>query len=262
MEALRIVEYYTGAVVWLVVYGIVFKYISPWLSFRLSKTYRQLTLGQRLDWDSRITSTLNSLITGPISVYLILSDNELGENPIWGHSRPALHLLAVMVGYTLTDLLNFLYYYSYWKYMGALEYAGYIAHHVGVLVAYIMCCLTFGNLTYFAVFRLTCENSTLFVNTKWLLDTKGFSKSSKPYVVNSLALALSFFVFRIATIPPYWYMVYTVYGTAQYNRLLVLNKYIWIVTCLVLDVLNINWFSRIVRGAKRILQKSKQAHSE
>ncbi|CAH1270114.1 TMEM56 [Branchiostoma lanceolatum] len=259
MEALRIVEYYTASVVWCVVYGIAFKYISPWLSFRLSKTYRQL--GQRRDWDIRITSMLNSLITGPISVYLILSDNELGDNPIWGHSRPALHILAVMVGFTLTDLLNLLYYYSYWKYMGALEYAGYIAHHVGVLVAY-MSCLTLGTLSYFAVFRLTCENSTLFTNIKWLLETNGFSKSSKPYVVNGLALALAWFVFRIAAIPPYWYVVYTVYGTAQYNRLLTINKYILIVVCLMLDVLNIEWFSRIVRGAKRILQKSKQAHSE
>ncbi|XP_035678406.1 TLC domain-containing protein 4-A-like [Branchiostoma floridae] len=261
METLRIVEYYTAALVWCGVYGIAFKYLSPRLSLCLSKTYRQLTPGQRLDWNIRTSSMLNSLITGPLSVYLIISDYELGENPIWGHSRGALHLLAVMVGFTMTDMLNMLYYYSYWKYMGGLEYTVYIAHHVVVLVAY-MSCLTIGNLPYFAVFRLTCENSTLFVNTKWLLETKGVSKSSKPYIVNGLALALSWFVFRIAVIPPYWYMVYQVYGTEQYNRLHALNRYIWIVACVVLEVLNIQWFSRIVKGAKKVLQKAKSNQAE
>eukprot|EP00058_Branchiostoma_floridae_P026900 XP_002612391.1 hypothetical protein BRAFLDRAFT_78249 [Branchiostoma floridae] len=179
METLRIVEYYTAALVWCGVYGIAFRYVSPRLSLCLSKTYRQLTLGQRLDWNIRTSSMLNSLITGPISVYLIISDYELGENPIW-----------------------------------------------------------------------------------WLLETKGVSKSSKPYIVNGLALALSWFVFRIAVIPPYWYMVYQVYGTEQYNRLHALNRYIWIVACMVLEVLNIQWFSRIVRGAKKVLQKSKSNQAE
>jgi len=69
-------------------------------------------------------------------------------------------------------------------------------------------------------------------------------------------MTLVFFLVRIFTIPIYWYKVYYILiKPLNTNTTDVIEKemnkflYIMIVTCLVLDIINIFWFIKIFKGA-------------
>jgi len=65
-------------------------------------------------------------------------------------------------------------------------------------------------------------------------------------------MTLAFFFVRIITIPIYWYKVYTVAITPLWSHMGHF-RHVLIIVCTVLDVINIYWFSKIVRGLVRIL---------
>jgi hypothetical protein len=80
----------------------------------------------------------------------------------------------------------------------------------------------------------------------------GYKKSSPLFVANGVAMAVTFFAVRIAAMPPYWLKVYSVYGTDDFNRLGYIQM-VLVVTCFVLDVINLFWFYKIYQGAYRLL---------
>ena len=80
----------------------------------------------------------------------------------------------------------------------------------------------------------------------------GYPKSSPAFVVNSVALAVTFFACRIAAMPPYWRTVYNNYGTPAFNRLGHIQT-VLIVTCAILDIINLYWFYKIFHGAMRMV---------
>ena len=41
----------------------------------------------------------------------------------------------------------------------------------------------------------------------------GYPKTSPLFMLNGVAMSVMFFVVRILSIPPYWYKVWTFYGT-------------------------------------------------
>jgi len=63
-------------------------------------------------------------------------------------------------------------------------------------------------------------------------------------------MASTFFLSRVASIPPYWYKVYSVYGSVT-SRQLGVMWYILILSCVVLDFINLFWFCRIYQGVRR-----------
>ena len=87
---------------------------------------------------------------------------------------------------------------------------------------------------------------------RWFLAVLGFDKTSPVFVANGLAMAVTFFAFRIAVMPPYWLKVYSVYGTEPFNRLGHIQM-VLVVTCAVLDIINLFWFYKIYTGARRVL---------
>ena len=81
----------------------------------------------------------------------------------------------------------------------------------------------------------------------------GYDKTSPIFVANGVAMAITFFAVRIAVMPPYWLKVYSVYGTEPFNRLGHIQL-VLVVTCAVLDVINLFWFYKIYTGARRVLE--------
>ncbi|XP_078574304.1 TLC domain-containing protein 4-B-like isoform X2 [Branchiostoma floridae x Branchiostoma japonicum] len=225
-----------------------FLYVSPWLSRRLSARYRDLPYQKQLDWDTRTTSTLHALVVGPWSLYILLVDTALSEDPVWNESVAAKSCIAVTVGYTITDVFALT---VYFRYIGDMAF---LLHHFGTLYAFIYV-LSYGTLPYFAVFRLFCELSTPFVNNRWFLDALNHPRMSKAFVGNGLLMTGSFFLVRIAVMPIYWYKVYTVIGTEPYHRLGFGAQFCWISVCIVLDVLNVVWFRKMLRGARKVLRR-------
>ncbi|XP_075062809.1 TLC domain-containing protein 4-like [Mixophyes fleayi] len=224
-----------------------FSVISPRISSTCCFTYSQLTSARQCEWDSRCVSTIHALIVGSFCLYILAFDDAVNDDPIWGDPFKVKMNVAVTSGYLVYDLLFFA---RYWKEMRD-PYM--VCHHLAVLYAYGYV-LNRGVLPYFANFRLISELSTPFVNLRWFLDVVGMPRSSKPVLLNGLAMALVFFIVRIAVIPSYYSQVFATFGTEGYIRLGIGPQVAWIVSCVILDVLNVFWMYKIARGLYRVVK--------
>ena len=143
-----------------------------------------------------------------------------------------------------------------------------MAHHLVSAYAFVHV-LTLNVMPYFANFRLVAELSTPLVNIRqvnlhfccflcqsfiyrWFLDTLKFSKTSKAFIFNGLLMTIVFFFVRILAMPVYWWKVYTVAITPLWPHMGHF-RFILIIVCTVLDIINLYWFAKIVRGCIRIL---------
>lgn len=70
-------------------------------------------------------------------------------------------------------------------------------------------------------------------------------------------MASSFFLVRIAVIPVYYSQVYSVYGTEAFYRLTAGPRIAWIFCSLCLDVMNVMWMRKILRGCIKVLRSSR-----
>ena len=101
---------------------------------------------------------------------------------------------------------------------------------------------------YFANLRLIVELSTPLVNMRWFLYANGHKKDSLCFFLNGIAMTLMFFAVRIASIPVYWYKIYTVLDSPNWIKMRSF-RYVMVVTCATLDVINIYWFHKMFKGA-------------
>ncbi|CAJ0937634.1 unnamed protein product [Ranitomeya imitator] len=157
------------------------------------------------------------------------------------------YLFFFLFFFILTDLLLFA---RFWKEMRD-PYM--VCHHFAVIYAYGYV-LNRGVLPYFANFRLISELSTPFVNQRWFFDAVNMPRSSKPFLVNALAMAVVFFLVRIAVIPSYYSQVFATFGTEGYIRLGIGPQVAWIVSSVILDILNVFWMYKIMFGFYRVVK--------
>jgi hypothetical protein len=107
-------------------------------------------------------------------------------------------------------------------------------------------------LAFYALYRLASEASTIFINIRWLLITYKMTHS-KLFWYNGLAGLVVFFACRVATIPPFWYMMYYLIYSELWPQIPFYCKCICIICSIVLDSLNAYWFYRIMLvGVKMI----------
>lgn len=109
---------------------------------------------------------------------------------------------------------------------------------------------------YFANFRLICELSTPLVNMRWFLYAAGHNKKSRAFFINGIAMTVLFFAVRIAIIPVYWYKVYSVVESDLWTQMRHF-RYIMIVTCITLDIINMFWFKKMLKGALAVLEANR-----
>ncbi|KAM4717884.1 TLC domain-containing protein 4-B isoform 2-T2 [Anableps anableps] len=128
----------------------------------------------------------------------------------------------------------------------------FVCHHLAALYAYGYV-LTRGVLPYFANFRLISELSTPFVNQRWFYEALKYPRSHWLVVLNGIAMAVVFFVVRIAVMPSYWASVFATFGTPEFERLGLGAQVAWITSCIALDVLNTIWMYKIARGCYKVL---------
>lgn len=96
----------------------------------------------------------------------------------------------------------------------------------------------------------------LYYYFRWFMDTLGFDKSGQAYMWNGSLMTFCFFTCRILCMPQYWYKVYSVYGTEKFARLGSL-QYVLIISCFVLDVINLYWFYKLCKGIHKMMVKKK-----
>nr|XP_057915890.1 TLC domain-containing protein 4-B-like [Doryrhamphus excisus] len=226
-----------------------FHKVSPWVSVRISPGFRGLSDKQKVEWNSRTVSTLHALLVGIFCLYILLFDDAVNEDPVWGDPTLVKTNVAITTGYLISDLLLIFY---YWKAIGDKFF---VVHHLAALYAYYYV-LGQGMLPYFANFRLLAEFSTPCVNQRWFFEVLGYPKSSRPNMVNGVAMAVVFFAVRVAVMPVYYVRMYAVYGTEAYYLVPFGGRSAWICSSICLDIMNIMWMHKIARGCYKVLQSA------
>ncbi|XP_058626049.1 TLC domain-containing protein 4-B isoform X4 [Onychostoma macrolepis] len=154
--------------------------------------------------------------------------------------------VAITCGYLFYDLVLLA---CNWSTMGDTFF---VCHHLAALYAYGFV-LTRGVLPYFANFRLISELSTPFVNQRWFFEALAYPRTHRLVVANGVAMAVVFFLVRIAVMPPYWAKVFGTFGTPAFERLGLAAQVAWIVSCICLDILNTIWMYKITRGCYKVI---------
>ncbi|CAF1165359.1 unnamed protein product [Rotaria sordida] len=233
-----------------IVFTILYKFIDPFLSNLLIKDYRTLTEIQKIDWNTRINSSINSLVVGTICVYMMIDDRGLNANPLIYKSYLLQTNLSIVIGYLLCDTIIGIIHYR------AIGDAFSMAHHFVSIYAFAYV-LTLNVMPYFANFRLLAELSTPSVNIRWFLDALKYPRTSKLFVYNGLLMTIIFFFVRIFAMPIYWWKVYIAAMTPLWPHMGYF-RLILLVVCVVLDVINLYWFSKMLRGCIKILTPGKE----
>ncbi|XP_053394205.1 TLC domain-containing protein 4-B-like [Mercenaria mercenaria] len=242
-----------------VVNVLLFRFVSPFVSRRITKTYRDLPTYEQQEWNDRFMSNVNAVISIALSGYCLLFEPRAREE-VWYDSPAARTACAIIVGYMFADILCM----SIWCKMKRGEMLGFLFHHAATVYAYYFIS-AYGVLCYFGMLRLIAEVSTVPVNQRWYFDMTGYPRARVIVVLNGFLMLITFFVFRIVAMPLYWYQIWLVTGTEAVMKLGHIQLIMYI-PCFVLDVLNITWFYKMCRGfvkaLKGILNKGNSANGE
>ncbi|XP_064817870.1 TLC domain-containing protein 4-B-like, partial [Oncorhynchus masou masou] len=79
-----------------------FHRVSPWVSPRASSGFLCLADQQKVEWNSRTVSTLHALVVGFFCLYILLFDDAVNEDPVWGDPT----LVKINVGMTTGYLIS------------------------------------------------------------------------------------------------------------------------------------------------------------
>lgn len=242
-------EFYLGGMPLHVVAG-------SWLTYRLFyetllrlHVPKQCPPAKRLEWPSRIVSSVHALVMFVVSTYLLWTTPGLLHN-----NRQACASwnwwLATSYGYTIYDSLLVSFGYRDFESVGLT-----LVHHIGLIVIHLPAPL-FGIYEGLSCLAYVMEGSTVFVNNRWLLYVQGQTES-KAYVFNALSMIVSFFLCRVCLAP---YLEYRVIADSAVGS----QEYFWcwldvLVFGMVFTVLNYYWFSLMVRGAIKRLGGTKES---
>uniref|UniRef100_A0A0X3P340 Transmembrane protein 56 n=1 Tax=Schistocephalus solidus TaxID=70667 RepID=A0A0X3P340_SCHSO len=211
--------------------------ISPLAFGRCNAIYRSLNKNRRMEWDSRVVSSIHATIVSVLCVLSLIKERGLWQDPLFATGDIALHALSISIGYFLCDLISMPIYYK------GKNLAIFIVHHSAALIAfYLIFVYRIG--TFFGVYRLTTELSTPFTNQRWFFRTLGYTPDRRRVALTTLVYSVLFALTRNALVLPYWIIAYTVYNSPEHlraSRLLPNLTRIWFTASLTLDALNTYW---------------------
>uniref|UniRef100_A0A8C9NDQ5 TLC domain containing 4 n=1 Tax=Serinus canaria TaxID=9135 RepID=A0A8C9NDQ5_SERCA len=220
------------------VFQLLFHVVSSWVSTRITPGFNNLSQKRKIEWNSRTVSTFHALVVGGFCLYILLYDDAVNADHLWGDPSIVKLNIAITTGYLISDLLLII---CYWKAIGDKYF---VIHHLAALYAYYFV-LSKGLLAYFGNFRLLAEFSTPF--------TSGYPKSSKANIINGVLMTVVFFVVRIAVMPVYYSHVISSFGTEGFHRLGFAAQSAWMISSVVLDIMNVMWMVKIAKGCYKVI---------
>ncbi|XP_075792696.1 TLC domain-containing protein 4 isoform X4 [Pelodiscus sinensis] len=141
------------------IFQLLFHVLSSWASTRITPAFNNLSQKRKIEWNSRTVSSFHALVVGAFCVYILLYDDAVNADHVWGDPSIVKLNIAITTGYLISDLFLITY---YWKAIGDKYF---VIHHLAALYAYYFV-LGEGILAYFGNFRLLAEFSTPFVNQR------------------------------------------------------------------------------------------------
>uniref|UniRef100_A0A8D0L5N2 TLC domain containing 4 n=1 Tax=Sphenodon punctatus TaxID=8508 RepID=A0A8D0L5N2_SPHPU len=229
-----------------VTFQLLFHVLSSWVSARVTSGFNNLNQKRKIEWNSRTVSTFHALVVGVFCVYILLYDEAVNADHVWGDPSLVKLNLAITTGYLFSDLLLIIY---YWKAIGDKFF---VIHHLAALYAYYFV-LGEGLLAYFGNFRLLAEFSTPFVNQRWFFEVLGYPKSSTANIINGVLMTIVFFLVRIVVMPVYYGHVASEFGTEAFHRLGLAAQCAWFISSILLDVMNLMWMVKITKGCYKVI---------
>ncbi|KAH9286191.1 Transmembrane protein 56-B [Echinococcus granulosus] len=209
---------------------------SP-LIFNRNVAYRALNKYKRMEWDSRVVSTLHATSVSILCVVALMKESQLWEDPFFAQGRIGLTALCISIGYFLCDLISMPIYYDR---KNQLIFT--VHHSVATISFYLILIYRVG--LFFGVYRLTTELSTPFTNQRWFYRKVGYTLDRRRVAIVSLIFSIFFAITRNFMIVPYWLFVYSICGTPKHmaaREQLPGLDLPWFVCSLTLDALNIYW---------------------
>lgn len=210
------------------------------------------SLGRQSDrvyFASSVVSILHALYTGLSAAYLLYS----GELPLWeSFGRPSAaweRVVAISMGYFLYDgtlvLLHAM--------PGRTEML--LHHSLGLATQYAPICV-YHNFHAISCMGYIAELSTPFVCARWMLKEAGGGSGTRLYLLNGLAIVLSFFVFRVVGLLVCLYQVFVLvprHASPSFSDLGPFGPHLVGTAALGFYALNLFWFYKIVAGALKLV---------
>lgn len=242
----------TGASSALIFY-VLFK-CSPYLSNACSSTYTGLSQKDRVDWDSRWTSTIHALAISALAMYLFLLTDPFSDDttapelwktsPLKRHTPLSSAALGWSLGYFTLDIALVCWYFPT---MGGPEM---LIHHIAAFISVGLASYT-KQAHMYTLLLLSTEMTTPFVNARWILDQMGL-RSAPIYALNGVCMFTFWFVGRIVLFM--WFFQHMWQHQAQIRDLRSDVQLLMATVPPFLFVLNVFWFGKIVKGLVKLLR--------
>lgn len=211
--------------------------------FRKNHSLRYIDL---IQFVSRITSTVHAVVATVLAAKVLLTDKNLYENQLVYSSFQTALISNFVIGYMVFDLITMA------KYKEVFEWQ-FLLHHI-VSVSAFYASSIYGVFAYIALFRLTSEGSTLFINIRWTLLMLN-KKHTKFYMWNGVLIIASFTIFRIIPILPIWWSFFGLLKLPLWPEVHIGFKFLCLGSSIPLDILNLYWYFKIVRMAVKLLNE-------
>ena len=227
--------------------------LSPLLTPMVVTKYSEFGRHKKTYWNTLLGSTVHAIVLTVVTCYALLFD-PLGEEYLISLSPVGRALLRFSLGYFMTDFVFVMMDSEMRK-----DLMNFCHHTISMFGIWLGVYLD-GVALFWIVYRFFAELSTTFVNIRWCMSAVNYPKSSAIYIVNSLVLAITFYIARIFVIPYHWYtMYYYVYLDPSVTTAWPLFIRYWIIiTFVAFDILNIVWAYKIVAGGYKLLKKSRK----
>jgi len=167
--------------------------VVDWYSKRYSRSYSSLNKREQAEWQTRVASTFHSLTVWSISCYVILTDHEMANQPVFTKNPLSGIAFCISIGYFASDFLKIIRY----RIPPVLPI---ICHHLFAGWGFLICVSTIGEAHWFGTFLLLTEATNPFNNTYWFLEKLG-RKNTVFYQLIGYCFVFSWFIFRILVNP-------------------------------------------------------------
>lgn len=218
-------------------------FLSQLLSPRVSsKTYPALPYSDKIEWHSRVISTIHAIVAAQGGVRCVFFDPYLDREISYAQKPISQFYLSISVGYFAFDLSLMVFVAP------QIATVGMISHHCLGGCSYLFS-MMFRAAHYCTIIFSITEATTPFVNTLWFL-TKLDLKQTRIYRTNGLLLWIAWIVFRLDLLPFLLHRLWRVrsFGSDRYPR----GVKLFVAVALInMAVLNTYWFYRISLGLYR-----------
>ncbi|KAF6776799.1 hypothetical protein AHF37_03544 [Paragonimus kellicotti] len=236
-------HYYTLMLCSVLVCLIIHHVLSPYIFGRHNRAYREFSREKRMEWDSRLVSTIHATLVSVLCISTLFSDREIWTEPLTHPSTGGLTALSLSVGYFLCDLISMP---LYWRGMQLFIFT---VHHLAAIIAFMLV-VQYRVCVFFGVYRLTTELSTPFTNQRWFYRTIGYKPDRRRVCTVTLMFAILFAITRNLMIVPFWYIAYQAFTSPAYMAAQSAVPWInwaFVMPPLTLDILNLYWARKTYR---------------